>query len=88
MTRKLTVAVTKASAAAAKKEADAGDIIILSDDAIEKLKQKKKRKDISQLAKLKGKSREAIKKWLQRHRDLPEEKFNKELSLWLKVRQP
>ncbi|MFC1981625.1 hypothetical protein ACFLVN_05240 [Chloroflexota bacterium] len=75
-----------------KKGSDAGDIIFLSDDAIEELKQlatqKEKHKQIRELAKLKGKSREAIKKWLQRHSDLPEEKFNKELSLWLKVRQP
>ncbi len=66
--------------------------ILLDNDAIEELKQlatqKEKHKQIRKLAKLKGKSREAIKKWLQRHRDLPEEKFNKELSLWLKVRQP
>jgi len=77
----------KKAADSSENGTDAGDIIILSDDAIEKLKQRKRRKDISQLAEMKGKSREAIKKWMQRHRDLPEDKFNKKLSLWLGVRQ-
>jgi len=78
----------KKAADSSKKGADAGDIIILSDDTIEKLKQRKRRRDILKLAKAKGKSDEAIKKWLQRHRDLPEDKFNRKLSLWLGVRQP
>lgn len=68
------------------------DLITLTDDAVDKLKKradnKKKRKDIFQIAKLKGKSDEAIKKWLQRHRDLPKDEFDNELSLWLGVRQP
>ena len=70
----------------------AGEIITLSDDAIEELNQlatlKEKRKVIKESAEGQGKSREAIKKWLQRHRDLPEDKFNIELSLWLEGRQP
>ncbi len=67
-------------------------LIFLDNDAIRELKQlatqKGKHAQIRELARLKGKSDEAIKKWLQRHRDLPEDKFNKEFSLWLEVRQP
>ena len=81
----------KKAADSSKKGTDAGDIIILSDDAVEKLKQlatlKEKRKTIKEFAEGQGKSREATKKWLQRHRDLPEDDFNKKLLLWLDVRQ-
>lgn len=73
----------KKAADSSKKGVDAGDIMILSDDAIEKLKQRKKRKDIYQLAGIKGKSRKATKKWLQRHRDLPEDDFKDSFKRWL-----
>lgn len=79
----------KKAADSSKKGTDAGDIIILSDDSVEKLKQlatlKEKRKAIYEYAEGNGKSREAIKKWLQRHRDLSEDEFNNELSLWLEL---
>ncbi len=89
----------KKAADSTKKGSDAGDIIILSDDAIEKLKQlaaqrekpeniaqKKKRENIRQSAKDKGKSNEAIKKWLQRHRGLPNKDFEDNFKQWLDIR--
>lgn len=65
------------------------NIITLTDDAIEKLgklsQKRTKRDDIYELAKLEGKSKHATKKWLQRHRGLPEDKFKEAFSKWLKL---
>ena len=67
----------------------AGNIITLSDDAIGKLKglatQRKRRKAIYELADKKGKNRVAAKKWLQRNRDLTNEKFETKLRQWLGI---
>ncbi|MFC1933069.1 hypothetical protein ACFLXU_05535 [Chloroflexota bacterium] len=68
------------------------DVITLSDDTIDKLQKRaekqRTRKAIFEYAKLKGKSSEATKKWLQRHQDLPEDEFKNELSLWLELDRP
>jgi hypothetical protein len=73
-----------------KKGTDAGDIIILSDDAVEKLKQlatlKERRKAIYKCAEGEGKSRVAIKKWLQRNRGLTDVQLAAKLKQWLGIR--
>jgi len=60
--------------------------ISLDDNAINEIKRlddlKNKRKGMLGLAILKGKSKEAAKKWLQRHKGPPDEKL---LKRWLKI---
>lgn len=61
--------------------------VILDDSAINQLRhlasQKNKRNNIFTLARSKGKSRPAIKKWLQRHRELTENEFRESFIKWL-----
>ncbi len=77
-----------------KIEADSSnsDPITLSDYAVDNLKKRaerqNKRKAIFELAKREGKSHEVIKKWLHRHRDLPEDEFKNGLCSWLGLDSP
>jgi len=47
--------------------------------------EKEKRSNIFQLAGLKGKNKQATKKWLQRHRDMPNSELREQMEHWLGI---
>ena len=66
-----------------------GKVFDLGPEAIEALKRirevKEFREAVFEVAQEKGKSQEAVKKWLQRNRDLPKADFNQRLCKWLEI---